>query len=78
MIREVTMYAAVCDDCNTTVFDKHGSDYYAWSDKSGAMAEADGSDWVNPDGDTLYCPDCAGKRAEAEEAAEELREVNGE
>lgn len=70
MIREVTMYAAVCDDCGTTPFDE-GSDYAAWSEKDGAIAEAEGSDWVNPDEDVLYCSTCAGKRAVAEEEAEE-------
>ncbi len=61
MIREVTMYAAVCDDCGITPNDL-GSDWAAWTDKVGALEEADGFDWANPTGEVLYCSKCSDKR----------------
>lgn len=56
MIREVTMYQAVCDGCGKThVNDSMG--YCAWVDGCGAVEDACDSGWTEIDG-KLYCPDC--------------------
>ncbi len=39
-----------------------GSDWAAWTDKVGALEEADGFDWANPTGEVLYCSKCSDKR----------------
>lgn len=55
VIREVTMYQAVCDICGKAHSGPDG--IVAWSDVHGALEMALGSDWTNGDG-PLRCPEC--------------------
>lgn len=55
-IQEVTMYAAVCDNCNKGWF----NDYHGWSamhDESSLKEMISNDDWHLEYGKT-YCPDC--------------------
>lgn len=56
MIREVTMYQAVCDGCSKAHVNK-SMGYYAWADESYALEDAYEEGWTEIDG-KLYCPDC--------------------
>ncbi|NLZ31337.1 MAG: hypothetical protein GX885_11475 [Methanomicrobiales archaeon] len=53
MIKEVTMYQAVCDRCGAIV----DEEYMAWSEEWMAIEEAIENDWKEISG-KLYCPDC--------------------
>ena len=54
MIRELTMFAVVCDECGQEV---NVGDEIAWIDKGYALDMAWEADWVTVD-DKHYCPDC--------------------
>lgn len=47
MIKEVTMFRVICDDCGASAQE---GDYYAWADTEGALEEASGADWIMPRG----------------------------
>ncbi len=55
MIKEMTMYTAVCDECGQQL--NVGDEIIAWNDKGYAEDIAMDSDWVT-DNDKHYCPDC--------------------
>ena len=54
MIKEVTMYTVVCDNCGHTLDD---GDYSCYSDAGYARDNAMDSDW-HEEGSRHYCPDC--------------------
>lgn len=56
MIREVTMYQAVCDGCGKTHINENMG-YCAWVDGCSAIEDACEAGWTEIDG-KLYCPDC--------------------
>lgn len=60
MIREVTMYQAVCDTCGKSKSELEESDYWAWTDRSSAVYDVEESYWVI-DGATMTCTNCAEK-----------------
>jgi hypothetical protein len=55
MVKEMTMYSVVCDNCGIDV--NENSEYAAWSDKSHAEDIALESDWLKQE-DKHYCQDC--------------------
>jgi len=55
MIKEVTMFTVVCDNCGMSA--DEGTEYSAWTDKVGAVEAAIGNDWENLI-DKDYCPLC--------------------
>lgn len=55
MIKEVTMYTVVCDNCGKDA--NEGSEFSCWNDKEWAQEEAMECDWIK-EGDKHYCPDC--------------------
>lgn len=55
MIKEVTMYTVICDNCGSDSCS--GSEYSCWSDKSYAHEIAMESDWQTHEGKD-YCPYC--------------------
>ena len=55
MIKEVTMYTVVCDNCGKDV--NQNAEYSCWNDKGFAQDIAIASHWINED-DKHYCPDC--------------------
>ena len=48
-----------CALCKTKA--SEGGDYSAWSDKDGAISEAEGQDFREVEPDTWRCPDCGRK-----------------
>ena len=56
MIREVTMFAMVCDNCGKQHEDEDAG-FIAWSDEVGARESACESGWYEDDGN-YYCPYC--------------------
>lgn len=54
MIKEVTMYTAICDNCGANICD--GTEYAGWC-KDGIQAELDSENWLEIDG-KQYCNDC--------------------
>jgi hypothetical protein len=58
MIREVTMYQAVCDECCKGHEEGTEGEICAWTDPEGAIETALASDWRESDG-FLICPRCA-------------------
>lgn len=71
-VRLVQFYGAVCDGCGT----RHDDDQYpAWSDKAGAMAAAEGSDWMRQDDDRLLCDGCRSKPGGDQYEPDEADEV---
>ena len=56
MIREVTMFAMVCDNCGKQHEDEDAG-FIAWSDEVGARESACESGWYE-DGGNYYCPYC--------------------
>lgn len=55
MIKEVTMYTVVCDNCKKDC--NEGQEYSCWSDKSYTEDSAMEADWLKED-DKHYCTDC--------------------
>ncbi len=55
MVKEVTMYTVVCDNCGTDVCE--GAEYSCWGDSDYAKDVAIEADWAN-EGDLFYCPKC--------------------
>jgi len=71
-IKEVTMYAAVCDGCG--VEQGEGDDIVAWESADSALNIAEDSDWKKQDDGRLFCSDCRFDRPDGDrhELAEEL------
>ena len=55
MIKEVTMYTVVCDNCGKDV--NEWEEYSCWNDAHFAQEIAMEADWIK-EGDKHYCPDC--------------------
>lgn len=55
MIKEVTMYTVICDNCGTDCNAR--TDYSCWADKSTAKELASYSDWIEHENKD-YCPYC--------------------
>lgn len=55
MIKELTMYTVVCDECRQQL--NEGDEIIAWSDKVNAQDIAMKADWVTVD-NKHYCNDC--------------------
>jgi hypothetical protein len=55
MIKEVTMFTVVCDNCGVDV--NEGQEYSCWNDKGFAEDMAMDADWIKED-DKHYCPKC--------------------
>lgn len=55
MIKEVTMYTVICDNCGHDV--NKDAEYSAWNDRDYAVECALESDWIEKD-DKHYCPEC--------------------
>ena len=55
MIKELTMYTVVCDNCGAD--SNEGGEYSCWTEKSVAEDMAMDSDWIK-EGSNHYCPDC--------------------
>ncbi len=55
MIKELTMYTVICDNC--LVDSNEGSEHSCWSDESSAEYMAEENGWVKRDG-KHYCGDC--------------------
>jgi len=54
MIKEITMYTAICDNCGADICT--GTDYGGWC-RDGIEVELDSQDWLTID-DKHYCSDC--------------------
>lgn len=59
-VKSAPYYWLECDEPDCGNISTEGSDYTAWSDLDGAIAEADGSDWLLL-GDKHYCDGHAAK-----------------
>jgi hypothetical protein len=58
MIKEIVMYAAVCDSCGKQHIDENRG-YCAWTDAISARDVCINNDFGwQEDKDKLYCPDC--------------------
>ena len=55
MIKEVTMYTVICDNCGKDC--NKDQEYSCWSDKTFAQDCAMESDWLK-EGDEHYCTEC--------------------
>jgi hypothetical protein len=55
MIKKVTMYTVVCDNCGKDAF--KGDECIAWNDEDVAHELAGEKDWEQDDKKD-YCPDC--------------------
>lgn len=55
MVKELTMYTVVCDNCGKDV--NEGEEYSCWNDKSFAQDIAMEADWLKEE-DKHYCPKC--------------------
>ena len=55
MIKEVTMFTVVCDNCGSDA--NEGEEYSCWNDKGYAIDTAMELDWIEED-DKHYCPKC--------------------
>jgi hypothetical protein len=55
MIKEVTMFTVVCDNCGVDV--NEGQQYSCWNDKGFAEDMAMEADWIKED-DKHYCLNC--------------------
>ena len=55
MIKEVTMYTVICDNCGEDI--ASDQEYSCWSDSSYAELNAMESDWIT-EGSKHYCHDC--------------------
>jgi hypothetical protein len=70
MIKEVTMYTVICDNCGKDVMEDQ--EYAGWNDKDFAELEATESDWIK-EKDNHYCNDCYFYDDEDELRLDELR-----
>jgi len=61
MLKNVTMYTVICDNCGVDV--NEDAEYSAWNDKGYAEETAMNADWIREvssmEEDKHYCPDCA-------------------
>lgn len=73
MIREVTMYEAVCDRCGKSHINENMG-YCAWVDGCGAVEDAYEAGWTEIDG-KLYCPDCYEYNEETDEYKLKIKEA---
>jgi hypothetical protein len=55
MLKELTMYTVICDNCGKDV--NEDSEFSAWSDKTYAEDVAMEANWIDED-DKHYCDDC--------------------
>ena len=55
MIKEITVYTIICDNCGKDV--NKDSGYSGWDDKDYVLDVARESDWHTEE-DSQYCPDC--------------------
>jgi hypothetical protein len=55
MIKEVTMYTAICDNCG--IDNGADSDYSCWNTEGFAIDNALEDDWIEHE-DQLFCSDC--------------------
>ena len=55
MVKEVTMFTVVCDNCGKDV--KKDAEYSAWNEKTFAEDIAMEADWIK-ENDKHYCSDC--------------------
>ena len=57
MVKEVTMYTVICDNCGAD--SNEDGEYGGWSDKDYTIDCAHESDWhIHEDGEKHYCPNC--------------------
>jgi len=56
MIKEVKMYTVICDCCGVDVNDN--MEYSCYSEANHAQYCAMDSDWIHPEENKHYCPDC--------------------
>jgi hypothetical protein len=57
MIKEVTMFTVICDNCGKSSGDN--ADYSCWNDKESAWDVASESGWIHGDTREIhYCPYC--------------------
>lgn len=55
MVKEVTMFTVVCDNCGKDV--NKDAEYSAWNEKTFAEDIAMEADWIK-ENDKHYCSDC--------------------
>lgn len=55
MIKQVTMFRLLCDNCGADV--NEGQEYSCWNDKDYAKDVAMQANWIK-EGDKHYCPKC--------------------
>ena len=55
MLKEVTMYTVVCDNCGAD--SNEGGEYSCWTDGETAKEHAMNSEWIK-EGNNHYCPNC--------------------
>lgn len=55
MVKEITMYTVICDNCGKNVND--GQEIIAWNDKNYAESIAIEANWIKED-DKHYCDTC--------------------
>ena len=55
MIKEITMFTVICDNCGADSND--GNEYSCYGDSGYAHECAMDSNWIS-EGDKDYCPDC--------------------
>lgn len=55
MVKQVTMFTIICDNCGRDV--NEGQEYSCWNDKGYAEDIAMEADWIKED-DKHFCPDC--------------------